>query len=335
MKMIIPMAGKGTRLRPHTHTTPKPLLMVGGKIMLEEILDTLTSTLEGKIEEISFILGDLDKDVQSGLDKLISKYGIRTSYFIQDPPLGTGHAIYMAKEKLSGEVLIAYADTIFDADLSGLSNLNSDGIIWVKDVENPSAYGVVTEKKGVIDKFVEKPKEPVSNKAIIGVYYFKEAEKLRAQLDHLIEQKKTVKGEYQLTDALENLVADGYRFTARLVNYWLDCGNAKSLLDTNQFLLDLKKEQLAKPAMIHSIIIPPVYFGNNVEIRNSVIGPYVSIADHVTVDHSIIQNSIVNERSEIKNMVIKDSILGRYVSAKGESKKLNLGDHTEYSILTE
>lgn len=335
MRMIIPMAGKGTRLRPHTHTTPKPLLMVGGKIMLEEILDTLTSTLEGKIEEISFILGDLDKDVQQNLDQLLSKYKVKTSYFVQDPPLGTGHAIYMAKEKLEGEVLIAYADTIFDADLSGLSALNADGVIWVKEVENPSAYGVVVEKNGYIDKFAEKPKEPVSDKAIIGVYYFKKAEKLRDHLQQLIDSKKTVKGEYQLTDSLESLVGDGYKFVTRSVNYWLDCGNMKSLLDTNAFLLDLKKDKLTVPVLKNSVIIPPVFFGKNAEIRNSVIGPNVSVADDVVIDQSIIQNSIINQHSSLKNIVLKDSIIGRFVSAKGGSKKLNLGDHTEYSILHE
>ncbi len=335
MKMIIPMAGKGTRLRPHTHTTPKPLLMVGGKIMLEEILDTLTSTLEGKIEEISFILGDLDKDIQASLDNLLKKYKVKTSYFVQDPPLGTGHAIYMAKEKLEGEVLVAYADTIFDADLSGLSTLNGDGVIWVKEVENPKAYGVVVEKDGFINQFVEKPQTPVSNKAIIGVYYFKHAEKLRDHLQHLIDSNKTVKGEYQLTDSLESLVADNYRFVSRSVNYWLDCGNMQSLLDTNSFLLNLKKDKLKVQKFENSVIIPPVFFGENVEIRNSVVGPNVSIASNVKIEKCNIENSIINDHSNLKMMMVKDSIVGRFTTVKGKFKKLNLGDHTELSDLGE
>jgi len=333
MKMIIPMAGKGTRLRPHTHTTPKPLLMVGGKIMLEEILDTLVSTAENQIEEVSFILGDFDRDVQVNLDNLLKKYKAKTSFFIQDPPQGTGHAIFMAEKNLSGEVLVAYADTIFDADLSGLSTLDADGVIWVKEVENPKQYGVVVEENGFITKFVEKPQEPVSNKAIIGVYYFKHAEKLREELETLIRENKTVKGEYQLTDALEALVKKGFRFKARTVKYWLDCGNMQSLLDTNQFLLDLGRHQIQGAKVENSVIIPPVFLSPTATVRNSVVGPYVSVGADSVIEKCVIENSIINEKTKLNLIQAKDSLIGSHVTLHGNFRKLNVGDHTESGTL--
>lgn len=329
MKMIIPMAGKGTRLRPHTHTTPKPLMMVGGKIMLGEILDTLTSTSDRQVEEIGFILGDFDKEVQANLNNLLSGYHIRSSFYLQDPPLGTGHAIHQAKPLLSGEVLVAYADTIFDADLSGLSDLDADGVIWVKEVENPKAYGVVVEENGIITRFVEKPTEPVSNKAIIGVYYFRKGEELAAELDALIAHNRTVKGEYQLTDALEALVNRGFRFKTRSVRYWLDCGNVQNLLDTNQFLLGMNRHQAPSSQVENSVIIPPVFLAPGSSVRNSVVGPYVSIGNGTSIDRCILSNSIITEHSKLSFVTAKDSIVGRHVSIEGSVRKLNVGDHTD------
>ncbi|MCK6601341.1 MAG: NTP transferase domain-containing protein [Bacteroidetes bacterium] len=333
MKMIIPMAGKGTRLRPHTHTTPKPLLMVGGKIMLEEILDTLVATADHQIENVSFILGDFNKEVQTSLNQLLGKYKMSTAFFVQDPPLGTGHAIHQAKDNLAGEVLVAYADTIFNADLSGLSDLDADGVIWVKEVENPKQYGVVVEENGFITRFVEKPQEPVSNKAIIGVYYFKQAERLKEELDILIRDKKTVKGEYQLTDALEALVAKGFRFKARTVDYWLDCGNMQSLIDTNQFLLNLGRHETSGALIENSVILPPVYLAPGSIIRNSVIGPFVSVGGNSVLDKCVIENSIVNASSDLKLVQAKESLIGSFVQVHGNFRKLNLGDHTVTTTL--
>lgn len=332
MKMIIPMAGKGTRLRPHTLTTPKPLLPVAGKPMLEEILDTLTQTLSTKIEEIAFILGDFDKDVQTSLTQLLSKYDVKTSFFIQDPPLGTGHAIYQAKSLLQGEVLVAYADTIFDTDLSGLKELDSDGVIWVKKVENPKQYGVVVEKEGYIHQFVEKPQIPVSDLAIIGVYYFKQGENLLTELQYLMDHQITVKGEYQLTDALENLLKKGTKFKTRQVNYWLDCGNPQSLLETNQFLLDLKGSTDHSKEIYQSVINPPVYLGKNVIIRNSIIGPHVSIGDNSAVEQSIISNSIINHSAQIKQIIASQSVIGNQATLTGSISELNIGDYSQYKI---
>ena len=233
MKVSVPMAGRGSRLRPHTLTVPKPLVPVGGKPIVHRLVEDIAALCDEKIEEIAFVVGDFGLDVENELMAVAEKLGAKGSIHYQNEPLGTAHAVLCAAEKLSGPVVVAFADTLFRANFK--INQEDEGILWVKQIDDPSAFGVIKmNEKGEIIDFVEKPKEFVSDLAMIGIYYFKHGEKLRKELEYLIDNKIIKGGEYQLPDALRRLTEAGYVFKPGEVNEWLDCGNKEVTVHTNQ-----------------------------------------------------------------------------------------------------
>ncbi len=329
MKLIIPMAGMGKRLRPHTLTTPKPLVPIAGKPIVERLVLDIASVCDEPIEEIGFIIGDFGSEVEAQLIEIAKSIGASGKIFYQNEALGTAHAIFCAEQLLEGRVIVAFADTLFKADFR--LDAESDGIIWVKQVEDPSAYGVVKlDQEEVISDFVEKPQTFVSDLAIIGIYYFKDGDALKAEIQDMIDRKIMSGGEYQLTVALENLKAKGTKFKPGTVDHWLDCGNKKAAVDANQNYLDFIKDTdlVAQSAqMKNSIVIPPVYIGENVVVENSVVGPHVSIGNESVIQDGIIKNSIIGDNSKIIGANLTNSMIGKYVIFQNKPKDVSLGDY--------
>lgn len=326
MKLIIPMAGKGTRLRPHSHTTPKPLLPIAGVPVVERIIDTFARTLDRKITETVFVVGDLTDDVKNGLVQVSERLGAKASFYRQDVARGTGHAIYCAEDALEGEVIIVFADTLFDTK-GKVSVDDADAVIWLKHVEDPSRFGVAVHQGDTITGFVEKPKTPISNLAIIGVYYFKDGLELKRHLKDLIDKNKTGHGnEYQLTDALDSLLKEGKVFKAATVDEWLDCGTIQAWLDTTCVILD--KEKHPAKSLEGVVIHEPVYIGAGAVVKNSIIGPYASIGEGAVIEDSEIRNTIVREHAHVSRGILKNSTLGTHTVVKNYSGVLHLGDHS-------
>lgn len=332
MKVIVPMAGRGSRLRPHTLTVPKPLVPVGGKPIVHRLVEDIAAVCAEKIEEIAFVIGDFGTEVEKELIAVAEQLGAKGSIHYQHEPLGTAHAVLCAKEKLEGPVVVAFADTLFKANFT--INPSDDGILWVKQIDDPSAFGVIKmNDQGEIIDFVEKPKEFVSDLAMIGIYYFKEGERLRKELEYLIDNNIVKGGEYQLPDALRRLTEAGYTFKPGEVIEWLDCGNKEVTVHTNQRVLEYdferQKMMVAESAQFSDcVIIPPCFIGENVKITQSVIGPHVSIGNGTTIQNAIVQNSIIQEHSNIENTVLKDSMIGSHASFNGKAKDLSLGDYS-------
>ena len=333
MKIIIPMAGKGSRLRPHTLTVPKPLIPIAGKPIVQRLVEDIAKVVNQKIDEVAFITGDFGSRVEQDLLAVAEKLGAKGSIYHQTEALGTAHAINCARESMQGPVIIAFADTLFRADFH--LDTNSDGVIWVKKVDDPSAFGVVKlDDYGFITDFVEKPKEFVSDLAIIGIYYFNSAEKLMGEIDHIMSNDIKDGGEYQLTTALENLRKKGAKFSLGKVNDWMDCGNKTITVQTNGKILEYEKENLSEypvSAQIeNSLIIPPCFIGENVKIVNSIIGPRVSLGNNTIVKNSNIDNSLIQERTEIQSANLSNSMIGNSAKYIGTSINLSLGD---FSVL--
>ncbi|MDO5656097.1 MAG: sugar phosphate nucleotidyltransferase [Flavobacteriaceae bacterium] len=334
MKIIIPMAGRGSRLRPHTLTVPKPLIPIAGKPIVHRLAEDITRLSQEKIDEIVFITGDFGKDVEEKLVEIATKLGAKGTIYRQDKPLGTAHAIYQAKDSITGPVIIAFADTLFKADFE--LNTESDGVIWVKSVEDPSSFGVVElDNEGVINKFHEKPQEFISDLAIIGIYYIKDGDKLRTEIEDLLSDEANMrKGEYQLTDVLENLKSQGIKFTTGKVDEWMDCGNKTVTVETNTKVLGFEKELLkeipASSSVTTSLIIEPCFIGENVIIENSKIGPNVSIGNGTVIRNSNIDNSLIQENTSIDHGNLTNSMIGNKAEYYGVSRNISLGD---FSIL--
>jgi len=324
------MAGRGTRLRPHTLTTPKPLVPVAGRPIIDWLVEDIVALCPEKVEHIGFIVGDFGTEVETSLLNIAQEHGAQGHIFYQEQALGTAHAILCAKSILSGKVVIAFADTLFRTDY--VINTAQDAIIFVQQVDDPSAFGVVKmEASGRISAFIEKPRDFVSDLAIIGIYYFKDGHNLNIELQYLVDNNMQEKGEYQLTNAMENMKNKGLGFYPGTVQEWLDCGNKDATIHTNQRLLEFKKgaaytDQSAK--IIDSIIIPPCFIGKNAEISHSVIGPHVSIGHHTKVLNSVMSNSIVREHAVIRNKVIGKSMIGNHVHISGNPENLSIGDYT-------
>ena len=331
MNIVIPMAGMGKRLRPHTLTTPKPLIEVAGKSIVRRLCEDINQVVGEKIDEIGFIIGDFGKEVEERLLQIAEQLGAKGKIYYQNQPLGTAHAVWCARESLKGKVTVAFADTLFDAGFA--MNTEEDGIIWTHKVEDPSAFGVVRKNDdGTINGFVEKPKEYVSNEAIIGIYYFQSGENLLSELQYLIDNNITKSGEYQLTDALQNMLDKGLKFKTNDVKEWLDCGNPAATINTNQRVLELKsgKEQLVSRDVKsnNSVIIPPVYIGKGVSINNSVIGPYVSIAEGCEIIDCRIENTMIGKQCILSKSVIAESMIGNNVNIKSNIQRLSIGDYS-------
>ena len=331
MKVIIPMAGMGKRLRPFTLNKPKPLLKINGKTIVEHLLNNIQTISNEKIEEVGFVIGKFSSDIKEEIKNIAKRLNVKYKLFLQNIPLGTAHAIYMAEEILEGKVIIAFADTIFIAKQK--LDTNNEAIIFTKKVQKPEQYGVVQlDKNNNIVNFVEKPKKFISNLAIIGIYYFRQAQILRDKIKYLIDNNIMVKSEYQLTDALDLLLKQGLKFKTYNTEHWLDCGNPKMLLNTNKTLLQLNHSYTTYNQATNSIIIPPNFIGKNVLIENSIIGPFVNIEDNTTIKNSIIKNSIIYNASVIESSILENSIIGSKAFVVSASDKILIGDYSKIYI---
>jgi glucose-1-phosphate thymidylyltransferase len=330
MKIIIPMAGRGSRLRPHTLTTPKPLLPIAGKPIVQRLVEDIVSLYDGKVEEIGFVIGDFGHEVEQELLALAERLGAKGHIFHQAQPLGTAHAIWMAQALMDGEVIIAFADTLFRAHFK--LDRSKDGAIWVKRVDNPSAFGVVTlDDQGIIQELVEKPTEFVSDLAIIGIYYIREGAVLRSEIKHILDNDLKEKGEYQLTNALENMKAKGAKFVPGTVDDWMDCGNKAAMIDTTQKILDYAtrdgKSLIATDVYLHNAtIVPPCHIGQGVRLENAIIGPNVSIGDGSMVMNSVVQDSLIGSHTKVLNTVMANSMVGSHAYVESLARNLDLGD---------
>ena len=334
MKIIVPMAGRGSRLRPHTLTVPKPLIPIAGKPIVQRLVEDIAKVVGQKIEEVAFIT-DESFGVEEQLKQIGESLGAKATVYYQDQPLGTGHAIMCAKDSLEGPCIIAYADTLFKADFE--LDPEADSVIWVKQVENPEAYGVVKlNANNEIVELVEKPKEQVSDLAVIGIYYFKEGLELKNSLQKVLDAKLMHGGEYQINDGIKDLMSQGKVFKTGKVNEWMDCGNKAVTVDTNtrmlNFIHDEKSEDLVASTVIleNSEIIAPCYIGSNVKLVNTKVGPNVSIGSDCILSDVTISNSLIQNETIIKNAVLSESMIGNKVEYDGNFTKISIGDYSKF-----
>ncbi|GHC44730.1 sugar phosphate nucleotidyltransferase [Ulvibacter litoralis] len=335
MKIIVPMAGRGSRLRPHSLTVPKPLIPVAGKPIVHRLVADIVRVLNEDIEEIAFILGDpafFGDDVVKHLEQLASDLGAKASIYRQLDPKGTGHAIMCAEPSLSGPAVIAYADTLIKADFN--LDKDADSVIWTKRVENPEAYGVVNlNEKEEITELVEKPTEFVSDQAVIGIYYFKDVGVLKKELQYVLDHNIINGGEYQINDGIKRMMADGKIFKTGTVDEWMDCGNKEVTIETNRRMLGFLAEA-NEPLISSSIsnensnIIEPCFIGEGVVLKNSQIGPFASIGDGTVIENSTVKNSIIQTNTLIKNATLDNAMIGNYATFDGNFTNISIGDYS-------
>ncbi len=326
MKAIIPVAGFGTRLRPHTHTQPKALIHVAGKPILAHIIDELTAA---GVDEVIFVVGYLGEKIESyARDRYRD---LRLHFVVQDEPLGNGHAVYVARRYLDGSpALIIFGDTVIKGDLPRF--LHSGGsLAGVKEVEDPRRLGIVElDEDGFVQRFVEKPQHPTSNLALIGVYHLQNSAALGEALDRLIREQRQVRGEYWLADALQLMVDAGERMRPFPVDHWYDCGTAEALLQANRDLLELSPP--SAQALNTSTVLPPSYVSPTAELHGSIIGPHVSIADGARVVHSVIRDSIINANADVEDALLEHSLVGENAVVKGRPARVNVGDSSAIEL---
>ena len=315
MKIIVPMAGMGKRMRPHTLTIPKPLILLAGKAIVHHLMEDIVKVCPEKVDEIAYVVGRFGKDVENQLIEIAESLGAKGTIHYQDEATGTAHAILCAKPALKGKIIIAFADTLFRTDAN--IDEKSDGTIWVKQIEDPRQFGVVkVDATNVITDFVEKPQEFISDLAIIGIYYFKDGENLCNELQYLIDNNIKDKGEFQLTNAMENMKNKGKKLVPGKVLEWLDCGNKDATVYTNKRVLEIKhaKNKIASSVINkNSVIIAPCFIGENVQLINSVVGPHVSVGDNSKIINSVVTNSIIQNNTNIETAVIDNSMIGNHV----------------------
>ena len=332
------MAGRGSRLRPHSLTVPKPLIPVAGQPIVHRLVKDIAKVLKQPIEEIAFVLGDpawFGDDVVSSLEKLATDLGAKASIYRQDKPLGTGHAIMCAEPSLSGPAVIAYADTLIRAEFD--LDPTADSVIWTKRVENPEAYGVVKlNQNEEIVELVEKPETFVSDQAVIGIYYFKDVAVLKGKVQEILDENVMNGGEYQINDGIKRMMAEGKIFKTGTVDEWMDCGNKAITIETNQRMLGFLKadgdEQLVASSVTleNSNIIEPCFIGENVVLKNTTIGPFVSIGNNSVITNSTIKNSLIQTNVAIKNTNLNNAMIGNHVKYDGNFTSISIGD---YSVL--
>ena len=329
------MAGRGSRLLPHTLTVPKPLIPVAGMPIVYRLVRDIAKLLPEPVSEIAYVLGNpayFGETVVAKLTELSEGLGAKTSFYRQNQPLGTGHAVMCAAPSLSGPAVIAYADTLIRANLT--LDPTADSVIWVKQVENPEEFGVVKlDNTGAISTLVEKPRDYVSSLAVIGIYYFKEIELLRDALQGVLEEKLTNGGEYQINDGILRMIEDGKRFVPGEVSAWMDCGNPAVTVETNGRMLDYLaaegQELVGKAEIENSQIIKPCFIADGVVLKNSTVGPRVSIGADTVVLDSTVKNSMIQTNCHIEKTNLDGAMIGNHVRYSGVQKQLSVGDYSE------
>lgn len=330
MKLVIPMAGRGTRVRPHSHVTPKPLIHVKGKSMVERIVDTFNRVLPTNLEEGVFVLGpDFGEEVYEQLRQICDRHGMRASFGIQEKAEGTAHAVYSAGDHLEGDGIVVFADTVFYME-PGVDLKDADVVAWVKHVDDPSRFGVAVREGEKIVRFVEKPKELISNEALIGIYYVRDLGNLRRVIQKLMEDEiRGAGGEFQLTDVFDRMLTQGATFKTASVTEWLDCGTIPALMDTTRHILGKEKDEPRLGQVENSVVIEPVYVGPGARLVNSVVGPNVSVEAGAEISGSVVKESIVLADARIENAALEHSLIGRNAVVTPHLTRINIGDHSE------
>jgi glucose-1-phosphate thymidylyltransferase len=333
MKIIVPMAGRGSRLRPHTLTIPKPLIPIAGKPIVHRLVEDIAGVLNQPIEEVAFIIHEsFGKKVEEDLIAIAEKLGAKGTIYYQNEALGTGHAIMCAEDSLTGPAVIAYADTLirahFDLDTS------ADSVIWVKQVDKPEAFGVINlNENNEIIELVEKPTEFVSDLAVIGIYYFKDVVVLKDELQLVIDNNIIHGGEYQINDGIKQMMAKGMKFVPGKVDEWMDCGNKDVTVDTNTRILgflhaDGENLVASNARLDGSTIVPPCYIAEDVVLINATVGPNVSLGRGCHVINSTIKNSLIQTHSKIRNANLDNAMIGNHATFDGNFTSISIGDYS-------
>jgi glucose-1-phosphate thymidylyltransferase len=324
MKVIIPLAGKGTRLRPHTHVTPKPMLKIAGKPVMDYVLDDLAKL--GNVDQVIYITGHLKEKVEKHAR---DRYKFPAVFIEQEVQDGTAGAVNIARPYIDQPVLIVFVDTIYDADLSVVNSIDADGIIWTKEVEDYQRFGVVvTDKDGNMTKIVEKPSTPISKRANIGLYYIRNWKLLYEGIDWTLKQPKN-KGEYYLTDAFQYMIDKGAKIRVIDVEGWYDAGKLDTLLETNRVILERGSARRPKNTDAGSKIVDPVYIEDDVTIVGSTVGPNVSIGKGSRIEKCVLSDTIVGTKSSLSGSTLTNSLIGDDVVISGITGEVTVGDHSE------
>lgn len=332
LKIVIPMAGFGSRLRPHTWSKPKPLMHIAGKTVLDHVLDTIQTLPDPANVELVFIIGYLGDQFAPYMQ---AKYpGLKVHYVEQPEMRGQSHALYLAKEHLQGPMLMVFADTLIEADLSFLDREEAGAIAWVKPVPDPRRFGVAALRPdGWVDRLVEKPQSLENNLVVVGFYYFQQAEVLIAAIEEQMRRGIQLKGEYFLADAVNIMLEQGLKMRTEQVEVWLDAGVPATVLETNAYLLAHGHDNSAEAAKRPGVtVIPPVFIDPTAQVERSVIGPHVSIAAGCRVEDSLIRSSILEDQAKVSQAVLENSLIGRRAVVHGRTASLNTGDDSEVKL---
>jgi glucose-1-phosphate thymidylyltransferase len=332
LKVVIPMAGFGTRLRPHTWSRPKQLISLAGKNVLAHVIDMFSTLMEPKNVEFIFIVGYLGDKVEAYMNEYHPE--VQVTYVVQEEMRGQSHAIYLTKEFLGGPMLMVFADTLIEADLSFLADEEADMVAWVKPVPDPRRFGVTeVGDDGWVRRIIEKPRDVTNNLAVVGFYYFKDSQALIAAIEEQLEQGEQLKGEFYLADAVNIMLDQGAKMRTERVNIWLDAGTAEAVLETNRYLLKNGHDNSADVDQTEGLtVIPPVFIDPSAKVTASVIGPYAAIGANCVVDHSVIRDTIIEKSSQLRGVSLEYSIIGENTLVEGGPRNLNIGDNCEVKI---
>jgi glucose-1-phosphate thymidylyltransferase len=332
LKIVIPMAGLGTRLRPHTWSKPKQLVSVAGKPVLDHVLDMLSTLPDPDNVELINIVGYLGNQIEDHINRCYPN--IKTHFVLQEDPRGQSHALYLAREYLTGPMMVVFADTLIETNLSTLSDEQSDAIAWVKPVPDPRRFGVVVlNQEGQVSQLIEKPTEIDNNLAVVGFYYFRSAEDLISAIEQQMEQNIQLGGEFFLADAINIMLDSGLRMRPEKIDVWLDAGTPEALLETNRYLLENgHSNNLEMPTRSDVVINPPVFVHPTAELENCVIGPYASIGAGARVSSSIVRDSILEDEAQVCDVILENSLIGRRSQIQRRTGSINAGDNTIVSL---
>jgi len=332
LKVIIPMAGLGTRLRPHTWSKPKQLISVAGKTVLDHVLGSLSSLPDPQNIELINIVGYLGEQIEEYIHNHYPD--LRSHYVIQENPRGQSHAVMLAQDYLDGPLLIVFADTLIYSDLSFLREESAEAIAWVKPVPDPRRFGVAElDEHGWVRRLIEKPQDVSNNLAVVGFYYFREAKDLLSAIDEQVSRDLQLKGEFYLADAVNIMLERGLRMRVEEVEVWLDAGTSDALLDTNRYLLEHGQDNTNEAARRSGIVIfPPVFIHPTAQVRESIIGPHVSLGAGCLVEQSIVKDSILEDEAQATGVILERSLVGRRALLRRRAGVINAGDNTEITL---